>query len=69
MFHLHFMFFNTFFFNWQILKQESGAFHLRITRDSVSNTIYSVISVFVSVTFAILSDRTVFHTQWISSVG
>lgn len=28
--------------DWQILEQESGAFPLRITRDSVSNCISSI---------------------------
>ena len=59
----------------QTWKPESGAFHWRITRDSVSNNTFSFFSwflsalLFVSDMFAILSDRAVFHTQWISSVG
>lgn len=60
---------------YQTWKPESGAFYLRITRDSVSNNTFSFFSwflsalLFVSDTFAILSDRAVFHTQWIASAG
>lgn len=50
----------------QIWKQENGAFHLRITSSWVS---VCVCVFFFLVTFAILSDRAVCHTQWIDSVG